>query len=186
MSGVTPRPAQGRRDSSRGAKRRCSQACSPASPTWPGSAAISCWDGSTACPGLERRIDCGIADCGHATGRSAVATTIVVLGLWRRPNRLCSAAMAIRRSTMARGRSERSPRDNGLLITQFEITDERRYYFEGNGLLKGRLGDGAPTTRAWTTNSSFGRAADRWSRVIPSGSPATSRALTCTSWTCWR
>jgi arabinofuranosyltransferase len=41
-------------------------------------------------------------------------------------------------------RSERGPRDNGLLITQFEITDTRRYYFEGNGLLKGRLGDRRP------------------------------------------
>jgi len=43
-----------------------------------------------------------------------------------------------------RGRSERGPRDNGLLITQFEITDTRRYYFEGNGLLKGRIGDRRP------------------------------------------
>jgi len=43
-----------------------------------------------------------------------------------------------------RGRDDRGPRDNGLLITQHEITDTRRYYFEGNALLKGKLGDLRP------------------------------------------
>ncbi len=72
---------------------------------------------------------------------SAIVTAcLLVLGLiapWE-PALLSGIGYA-RVDNLLRGRSERAPSDNGLLITINEITDTRRYYYEGTGLLKGRF-----------------------------------------------
>lgn len=74
-----------------------------------------------------------------------LTTTVLVIGLtapWE-PALLSGIGYA-RVDNRLRGRLERAPRDGGLLITINEITDVRRYYYEGTGLLKGRLGDRRP------------------------------------------
>ena len=72
---------------------------------------------------------------------SAIVTaSLLVLGLsapWE-PALLSGIGYA-RVDNLLRGRSERAPSDGGLLITINEITDTRRYYYEGTGLLKGRF-----------------------------------------------
>ena len=77
---------------------------------------------------------------------SAVLTTAVLLiGLaapWE-PALLSGIGYA-RAANLLRGSRDRAPSDGGLLITINEITDVRRYYYEGTGLLKGRLGDRRP------------------------------------------
>lgn len=73
------------------------------------------------------------------------ASVVVLVGLlapWEPA--LLSGYGYTRLDNWLHGSADRGPRDNGLLITKWEITDTRRYYFEGNGLLKGRLGDRRP------------------------------------------
>ena len=81
-----------------------------------------------------------------STRASALVTaSLLILGVsapWE-PALLSGIGYA-RFDNLLRGRSERAPSDGGLLITIDEITDVRRYYYEGTGLLKGRLGDRRP------------------------------------------
>ena len=72
------------------------------------------------------------------------ATAIVVLGLLAPfEPALLSGYGYTPFDNWLRGRSERSPRDNGLLITDSK-SPRTPVLFEGNGLLKGRLGDSRP------------------------------------------
>lgn len=75
----------------------------------------------------------------------AAAAVLVVVGLsapWEPA--LVSGIGYARADNLLRGRTETGPSDRGLNVTISEITDERRYYYEGTGLLKGRPGDRRP------------------------------------------
>jgi arabinofuranosyltransferase len=87
------------------------------------------------------------ASSSFATRRASIVATalITVLGLsapWEPA--LVSGIGYARVDNLVRGRTETEPSDGGLNVTIREITDERRYYYEGTGLLKGRLGDRRP------------------------------------------
>jgi arabinofuranosyltransferase len=75
-----------------------------------------------------------------ARASAIVTASLLILGLsasWE-PALLSGIGYA-RIDNLLRGRTERAPSDGGLLITINEITDTRRYYYEGTGLAKGRL-----------------------------------------------
>jgi arabinofuranosyltransferase len=71
---------------------------------------------------------------------AVMASALLVLGLlapWEPA--IVSGIGYARIDNLLRGRTERAASDGGLNITVHEITDVRRYYYEGTGLAKGQF-----------------------------------------------